>query len=299
MHRVSLITVLSLLLLASSMGIAAAQENATDLSKCNPESDQYRDCVLSNTSVEDVYVWLNQTPDSLSEHQKFAFSAYTSEEEFNSTFSDETLTRVTEWKKWDNGLIKQPEWFRTPLNGTSATTPDNEQPDPERDADAPDTKWRQIRDGQWIVEKPSFDDNGTGTIRVYSEFDGSLAVVDNIDCRGAENGCKPDVTNVDVSAEQVTEITFAASTASNGYQEGTLNSLTDSDGHYDLAVMLLTDQADDNPWDAGPSKWDYVFAFAGAILGFGLLAVVLTAIYIHIKNRETSFNAYDKLHRRT
>lgn len=291
MRRVSLIAVLSLFLLASLVGTAAAQEDATDLSECDPQSDQYRDCVVSNTSVEDVYGWLNQTPDALSDHQQYALSLYTTENEFKSEFQNETLERATDWKEWANGRIEQPEWFGTPLNETSTPT-DEPTTASEQDADAPDTKWRQIRDGQWVVSKPTFyQENGTGKIEVHSEFDGRIAIVDNGDCSNGETVCSPDVTNAQVAAGETTTIWFDATpqsgTIANGHQAVTLNSLTDAQGMYKLRVMLLG--SEQKPFFTKP-KWVYVTAVAVTstfvLVGFALL------VYAYFRVRDKTIEVH-------
>ncbi|WP_155120621.1 hypothetical protein, partial [Haloprofundus marisrubri] len=224
MKRVLLIAIL--LVLVGVTSPAVAQEDATELSECNPESDSYLECLTAHTTAQDVLGWLNQTPDELTKQQEDALY------EFNlSSLSSEQADRVVEWREWSSGADK-PDWFGAPGGTTTVTpTPNDQRPD-SRSEDAEDVdKWRQIRPGQWIVEKPEFYDNGTGRVVVFSSFDGRIALVDNGDCDGGMRVCQPDVTNSKVAAEETTTIWFDASvmtgTLSNGNQAVTLNSLTD------------------------------------------------------------------------
>lgn len=291
MRRVSLIAVLSLLLLVAFAGPAAAQEGDTDLSECDPQSETYEDCLAEHGTVEDVREWMQKAPDELTETQKAALYAVSNANA--SEFSNETLARLDEWKEWDNGRSEKPDWFGSPLNETS----DDEQNNSRSENADEINKYKEIRPGQWFVEKPEFDDDGTGKAVIYSEFDGRVAFVDNGDCTDNSGGvCLPDVTNAEVSAGETTTIQFDATVKpgvfSNGDQAVTFNSLTDRNGNYKLAVALLEDE--DEPFFNNPN-YDLVWiGVVTAILTLSGLAL-LTYAYIWWRRRLLEENLFEYL----
>ncbi|MGB9932590.1 hypothetical protein [Haloarcula amylolytica] len=295
MRRIVLPIAAVLILLSLSIPGAAAQttetpeptETGKTLADCNPNAESYSSCLKQNTDAQDVLTWINQRPSELSKNQISAVYAY---DLTNSSIESESQ-KINAWKTWVAGGDK-PEWF----GEQSSTTPTTETASSGNQSTEEINKYRQIRPGQWITEQPEFYDNGTGKITIYSQYDGKIAIVDNGDCDNVQGSCKPDVVNSDVSGGQTTQIWFEASvmtgTLSNGNQQVTLNSLTNSQGEYELAIMLLSD---DDTELFGQPVWDYVWvAVVAATLTLAILAL-LTYAFIYIRNRTLEENLFQYL----
>jgi hypothetical protein len=147
------------------------------------------------------------------------------------------------------------------------------------------TKYREIREGQWLTEEPTYrDEDGSMTLSIYSEYDSRIAVVDNMDCSQGYHGvCAPDVTNVRVEGGETTEFTAEATARdtalADGRQQVTLNSLEGRDG-LSLRVILLQD---DPPLFRGDALWDYVpYAVISSSVTAAMVALT-TFIFLRIR----------------
>lgn len=295
MKRIALFALVVLLLLPTSAGAQQTPQNASSLADCRPDESGFEDCLRNHTNKEDILNWIHEQPSNLTENQVSAVHVYNV-----SNLSGDVQSRVDSWTMWAAGG-DMPDWFS---GGTSTSGDQGTNADPSGAStvvNATDVeKYRQIREGQWLVSRPTWYDNGTGQLTIYSEYDGRIAIADNGDCAGSGQGfCSPDVTNQRVGAGTKTTIWFDASvmtgTFDNGDQAVTLNSMTNSDGQFELAVARLS-----NPEEPlfGDPLWDFVWiAVLTAVATLSALSLTVYA-YIWWTSRRLEENGFRYLSER-
>jgi hypothetical protein len=233
------------------------------------------------TNTTQIQTWINSDPSNLSEAQIDAI--------YVANISDSNLSeKVNTWREWQSGG-DQPTWFGSSESGNESEVEQTSGADSNGDSDSK-TVAKQMTDEVYISEY-SFDaDEETVTIDIVNDGDDdeTVHVTDSWSMFYSERII---TESVEVGAGETVTITSSA------MLEEQLQVVTvQVAGNVQSAVPLRSEQS--LPWEDEPSQWDYVWAFGGAIVVAGIVAIILVAVYIHLKSKRESFNSFDKLHDR-